>query len=289
LFGSIARNNSNRPVGHLSPADHMELVCDGYDNSGSVYALHGASKFARQRIATARGERPDNTDAGHIDRRPRGHARAWHDWSICRPNCAFDRLAVACGLDTRQAEKHGRGRVGLANSDILQFSHDLLVVSTNRSYIVTINRGRARTFAAALIEGRLLETILKAERGVASCGGGSQPFAPGGPGSRPPGIRPGCEELAARIRVMPVTEARPRVKNRHGGAPRGERPASWDARRLARRLACRVMCTPNGCLARTRTFLGAPPTPRFGVSEARLQTPGAKTRRGNGMGCLKSE
>jgi hypothetical protein len=27
-------------------------------------------------------------------------------------------------------------------------------------------------FSASLIEGRLLETILKAERGVASCGGG---------------------------------------------------------------------------------------------------------------------
>src|SRR5215831_5458535 len=40
-------------------------------------------------------------------------------------------------------------------------------------------------------------------------------------------LRPGCEELAARIRVMPETEARPRVKNRHGGAPRGERPALW--------------------------------------------------------------
>src|SRR5260370_40054435 len=53
-------------------------------------------------------------------------------------------------------------------------------------------------------------------------------------------LRPGCEELAARIRVMPETEARPRVKNRHGGAPRGERPALWDARRLARRPACRV-------------------------------------------------
>src|SRR5262252_7063106 len=67
-------------------------------------------------------------------------------------------------------------------------------------------------------------------------------------------LRPGCEELAPRIRVMPETEARPRVKNRHGGAPTrrrqgygglltcppklqrrrgGERPASWDARRLA--------------------------------------------------------
>src|SRR5262245_1664283 len=40
---------------------------------------------------------------------------------------------------------------------------------------------------------------------------------------------------------MPETEARPRVKNRHGGAPRGERPALWDARRLARRLARRVI------------------------------------------------
>ena len=34
-------------------------------------------------------------------------------------------------------------------------------------------------------------------------------------------------------RAPKETEARPRVKNRHGGAPRGERPASWDARRLA--------------------------------------------------------
>src|SRR5262245_56243627 len=72
-------------------------------------------------------------------------------------------------------------------------------------------------------------------------------------------LRPGCEELAVTDPAqMPVREARPRVKNRHGGAPRGERPASWDARRLARRLACRVMCTPNGCRC-TRTTLGAPP------------------------------
>src|SRR5215475_1558492 len=42
-------------------------------------------------------------------------------------------------------------------------------------------------------------------------------------------------------RAPKETEARPRAQNRHGGAPRGERPASWDARRLARRLACRVI------------------------------------------------
>jgi hypothetical protein len=32
----------------------------------------------------------------------------------------------------------------------------------------------------------------------------------------------------------------------------------------------------NGCFARTRTSLGAPPTPRLGVSEAKRQSPGAK-------------
>src|SRR5262245_13542156 len=35
------------------------------------------------------------------------------------------------------------------------------------------------------------------------------------------------------------------------------------------------MCTPHGCRC-TRTFLGAPPTPRLGVSEAKLQTPRAQ-------------
>ena len=57
-------------------------------------------------------------------------------------------------------------------------------------------------------------------------------------------LRPGCEELAARIRKAPARRCRtagaqgdgsaaPGAQNRHGGAPRGERPASWDARRLA--------------------------------------------------------
>src|SRR5262249_40940635 len=129
-----------------------------------------------------------------------------------------------------------------------------------------------------------------------ACGGGSQPLAPGGPGSRRQALLPGCEELALRIRVMPETEARGRVKNRHGGAPRGERPASWDARRLAsawrarrRRARARLWARPAGVPPSTRTFLGAPPTPRFGVSEAKLQSPGAKMRRGNEIGCLKSE
>src|SRR5215468_7312527 len=44
----------------------------------------------------------------------------------------------------------------------------------------------------------------------------------------------------------------PEAQNRHGGAPRGERPASWDARRLARRLACRVMACRTGAVAPER-------------------------------------
>ena len=103
-------------------------------------------------------------------------------------------------------------------------------------------------------------------------------------------LRPGCEELAVTDPAqMPVREARPRepktatVERREASVPRyGTQGASL------RRLACRVMCRPNGCLARTRTFLGAPPTPRFGVGEAKSQTPDAKMRRGNEMGCLKS-
>src|SRR5262249_33323546 len=97
-------------------------------------------------------------------------------------------------------------------------------------------------------------------------------------------------DLAARsslyARVMPETEARPRVKNRHGGAPRGERPALWDARRLARRLACRVTCTPHGCSAEHPNVSRRSAHPRLGVSEAKLQTPDADMRRGNEMGCL---
>ncbi len=77
---------------------------------------------------------------------------------------------------------------------------------------------------------------------MASCGGGSQLLAPGGPGPRPPGTTTWLRGARCTDpEAMPETEARPRVKNRHGGAPRGERPALWDARRLARRLACRVV------------------------------------------------
>src|SRR5438093_13090908 len=91
-------------------------------------------------------------------------------------------------------------------------------------------------------------------------------------------LRPGCEELAGRIRSKCRRRKRGTgAQNRHGGAPGGERPALWEARRLDRRLACRVTCRPNGCLASTRTSLGAPP-PLIGASEAKVSKPGRRKR-----------
>jgi hypothetical protein len=45
-----------------------------------------------------------------------------------------------------------------------------------------------------------------------------------------------------------------------------------------KRLAYRVMIRPTGVPPSTRTFLGAPPTPRFGVNEAKLRIPGRGKR-----------
>src|SRR5262249_56247371 len=55
-----------------------------------------------------------------------------------------------------------------------------------------------------------------------------------------------------------------------------------------KRLAYRVMIRRTGVPPSTRTSLGAPPTPRFGVSEAKVQAPDADMRRGNESGCLTS-
>src|SRR5262245_25116061 len=112
--------------------------------------------------------------------------------------------------------------------------------------------------------------ILKAERGVASCGRRLVTARPGRPGTPPArhydlaarsSLHGSGRQLPAVVgrRAPKETEARPRVKNRHGGAPRGERPASWDARRLARRLACRVMACRTGAVAPERFSALRPP------------------------------
>src|SRR5262249_52679980 len=89
-------------------------------------------------------------------------------------------------------------------------------------------------------------------------------------------LRPGCEELAVTNPAqMPVRQAR----------PRSLKPPRWSAERRAsrvmgrkaprKRLACRVMCTPNGCRC-TRTFLGAPPTLIRG-ERSKVANPGRRT------------
>src|SRR6516225_8337783 len=102
-------------------------------------------------------------------------------------------------------------------------------------------------------------------------------------------LRPGCEELAARVRRQCRRRKRgpggktATVERREASVPRyGTQGASLGAWRAA--LCARLTGVPPS----TRTFLGAPPTPRCGVSEAKLQTPGAKKRRGNELGCLTS-
>src|SRR6516165_20903 len=99
---------------------------------------------------------------------------------------------------------------------------------------------------------------------------------------------------------MPETEARPRepkiatVERREASVPRhgtqgaSQAPGTPRRKRVHARLSRKMACL-TGVPPSTRTSLGAPPTPRFGLAKLELQTPGADMRRGNEMGCLKSE
>src|SRR6266566_9861187 len=104
-------------------------------------------------------------------------------------------------------------------------------------------------------------------------------------------LRPGCEELAARIRKhLPAvvgrrapkeTEARPRepkiatVERREASVPRHGTQGASQAPGAPR------YGVPNGCLAQHPNDSRRSAHPSIRVSEARLRTPGAKTRRGN--------
>ena len=71
-------------------------------------------------------------------------------------------------------------------------------------------------------------------------------------------------------------EARPPAENRHGGAPRGERPASWDAPHSAG-------CGPVASHERDKRNsapVGAPPTPLRVGCEWIETNPGATTHPG---------
>ena len=75
-------------------------------------------------------------------------------------------------------------------------------------------------------------------------------------------------------------EARPPAENRHGGAPRGERPASWDAPRLTS-----AEVAPRKRDNNTSAPVGAPPAPRWVGCEETKTNPGAEMRRGNKEDC----
>jgi hypothetical protein len=80
--------------------------------------------------------------------------------------------------------------------------------------------------------------------------------------------------------------ADPEPKNRHGGAPRGERPTLLDARRLASAWsAASWRAQPVLSAAPVRLSALRPPLDRGGYKFI----PRAPSRRGNALGCLTSE
>src|SRR5258707_15654576 len=94
-------------------------------------------------------------------------------------------------------------------------------------------------------------------------------------------LRPGCEELAVSDPdASPVREARRPAQNRHGGAPRGERPALWDARRLTSAWRAASRHAPRVLSTSTRTSLGAPPTPHPGARSEKSKTRAQKRAAG---------
>src|SRR6516164_5146422 len=91
-------------------------------------------------------------------------------------------------------------------------------------------------------------------------------------------------DLGARSSLHGSARHLPAVVGRRAPKETEARPKSprWNAERRAYRVISaftRVFDahdTPTGVPLNTRTFLGAPPTPRFGVGEATMQNPGAK-------------
>ena len=67
-------------------------------------------------------------------------------------------------------------------------------------------------------------------------------------------------------------EARPPAENRHGGAPRGERPASWDAPRLTRADQSRLANATNEIVRLSALRPPLPGTPRGMDAKGKART-----------------
>src|SRR5258708_5000360 len=76
--------------------------------------------------------------------------------------------------------------------------------------------------------------------------------------------------------AMPEVEARAPAGNRHGGARRGERPASWDAPRPAGRGSVAPRTRDNN----TSAPVGAPPAPLGGGRDHKNTTRAPKRAAG---------
>src|SRR5713226_1639019 len=132
------------------------------------------------------------------------------------------------------------------------------------------------------------ETVPLAEQGMASCGGGSYPQPREARDPVRQALRPGREELAARIRrkCRRWKHGTP-AENRHGGAPRGARPSAEGRKAPRKRLACRAKARSRASWTRFGTSR-VPLHPSAvsalrhpsGVDEGKVQTPDAM-RRGN--------
>src|SRR4029450_2373865 len=159
------------------------------------------------------------------------------------------------------------------------------LLATNRIFRLTTKCVCIRRFAALLSEGVVSRRPeWGARRAVLR-----RRLATAAPGGRDPArqaLRPGREELAVtepdppKLRQRRVTRrgkrGTRRAQNRHGGAPRGERPASGTqgASLGAWRAA---LCARPRVFRRAPERLSALRPPLVGVSEARRQSPdGAK-------------
>jgi len=87
--------------------------------------------------------------------------------------------------------------------------------------------------------------------------------------------------------ASPVREARPRAQNRHGGAPRGERPSHKGRKAPHKRLACRVKARRPGASHEHPYVSRCSAHPSFRVSEAKSKTRAQKRAAGTKRCCLK--
>ena len=121
------------------------------------------------------------------------------------------------------------------------------------------------------------ETVLKGGAGSGVLRPRLVTAGSGGPGHRPPGMTTWLRGARCTDpEAMPEMEARPPAENRHGGAPRGERPASWDAPHPA---GCGQVA-PHPRDNRTSAPVGAPPAPRSGTDAITRTNPGAERAAG---------